>query len=270
MADSTIDVSKDAGDAASAEGGGSDGPCVSDPNWCVTHCLNSNDNCGLSRTCPDCTTGLRCDSQTRTCKCLPDPNWCMGRCGDTTNNCGDAQKCPDCDGSMCNANNACGDCDANNGACLGRSCGSAINGCGQLIGCGFNGSYQCVGSQVCLDGGNCCQPDYVTPCQGKCSGEPETTCGLSFHCVSCMDAGLTCLNGQCCNQAACGGPCLNQCGGSDQNCCPPDAGDGGMGMCLQLGAPCDAASQCCSMNCVPGMGPRGPSVEAGLGGSNCM
>jgi hypothetical protein len=60
---------------------------------------------------------------------------------------------------------------------LGRSCGTASDGCGGSVDCG-----SCPGQQVCLSNGTCCQP---LTCNSRCDYAGPDGCGGFIQCPVC-------------------------------------------------------------------------------------
>jgi hypothetical protein len=222
--------------------------CVSDVNWCDTHCGTGPDNCNRTRDCnTPCPSGESCVANV--CKCTQDPSWCKGRCEQTTDNCGAPISCPECAGGSADCHtNVCG-CvpDPVATTCAGRQCGQAINNCQLPVNCGVNNTVNCSAGVCDEDAGTCCVPDN-SACVGQCMTY-TVTCGITVPCPSCA-SNQVCVNETCCTPSSCSGQCVDNCGQSNNACCsapPPDGGqpppvDGGG--CGGPGAPCP--SPCCS------------------------
>jgi hypothetical protein len=249
----------DAGPSASA--------CTPDPNavTCADKCGEVQDNCDAPRACAGaCGLGKTCTAGK--CECVSEGSWCLNRCDQTTDNCGRPVSCGSCDGGVTCALNSCG-CtpDPVSVACGGKSCGTAINNCGQLVACGASGACTTAGATCQADGG-CCADDG-TACAGKCGGVMVTNnCQQNVGCPVDCPAGQACSNNLCCVPEPLATTCAGVlCGPKTNNCgqvvtcpdtcaAPQSCGGGGTG---PNGCGCTPTTDNCGLKC------------AGTGTNNC-
>ena len=103
---------------------------------------------------------------------------------------------------------------------VGATCGSADNGCGELLSCGG------CDEGACSQGA--CRTDLCVPLAcadvGAQCGEADDGCGGVLDCGGCDEAGTTCQDNSC-QVLLCGAEGKNECG----DCGP---------LALELGAPC--------------------------------
>lgn len=116
--------------------------CQTDPEFCMSHCGDTVDNCGNPISCAD-----NCGNFEQTCFdgscCIPAQS-CDGGCGLQGDGCGGTIDCGNtCDGSDC-VNGTC--CLRNPEACSTQECGQAYDNC-EWIDCG----QPCAGTTSCID-----------------------------------------------------------------------------------------------------------------------
>jgi hypothetical protein len=241
-----------------------DGNCT---NTCVPKtCAGEGYQCGMLDpgcggnpiNCGGCDDGMTCNSEHK-CVCVPKTCQELGRtCGMVGNGCGGTLNCGGCaDCKKCSAAGACENDGAQNGmtcsppqggrcddgtckACvpktcqeLGRTCGSADNGCGGTVNCGG-----CADCKKCSSGGACeddagqngmtCSPPQGGKCDdGACKCVPKTCqelgrtcgsvdngCGGTLNCGGCGDC-------QMCNNS---GACVADGSKNGDQCSPPQGG----------------------------------------------
>jgi YD repeat-containing protein len=221
-----------------------------------------------------CATG-NCPTCTANCagKCEGAADGCGGLCAST---CASGQTCV---GDTC--------CSPTSSGCTGRSCGTASDGCGGVVGCGSCASgLSCTAAgtciacgaanQPCCAGGTACQSNSLFCNAGTCAacGAPGQTC--------CPAPSTPCASGVC-NAGTCAA-----CGAVGQACCPsPQAacGSGAAcsgGSCVGCGNPgqpecpggvaCNpGATPCANASCTPGtcVGCGGPSQPCCATGAAC-
>lgn len=171
----------------------SDGPCMSDPNWCSDRCGPTTDNCGAPVDCVPCEAGVRCGVDASTgCAlnqvCLTDGGTCctpdnVTACGNrcqvpATNNCGVAIECPGCpsgqacQGGLCCKPTGCG------GSCV-DNCGQSNQACCPTAPPDSGATPPPADSGACIAMGNACNGNSVC-CSGACSsaGTCVSSCGI--------------------------------------------------------------------------------------------
>lgn len=165
--------------------------CASDINECICYddrddsqvcddedakCGGVEDNCGVSRQCPDCDPGFNCNVDNQ-CECYDDREP-EDICDDEDAACGTVLD--DCDEEV-----GCGDCDGDDDQCIDNICEEVGEPC--------NDDTDCSGCQECLDEEGYCE-DSDELCDGDCHVEcndaqcvtDEELCDL---CEECDDEG---------------------------------------------------------------------------------
>lgn len=203
--------------------------------------------------------------------CGPGTKQCGSRCVPTDRNNGcNSDSC-----NACNANQVCAGAPSscqcvpdNVTPCLGKSCGTATNNCGQTITCG-----SCASPATCGGGGvpnqcGCTPQPVVQACAGRTCGTAKDSCGNDVICGTCA-APETCGGGgevgKCgCTAEPIATTCAGKaCGMATNNCgdtvwCPSTCGDD---------KTCDASNQCVDPPSCLGLGPG--QATCGSAGETC-
>jgi hypothetical protein len=156
-----------------------DATCVPLPNFCVSRCGETFDNCGNPIECSACEGGLTCTAGGG-CDCVPES---------TSITCGQ------------------------------QNCGTQINNCNQIVACGVKGTSDCEHStDICEpEGGTCCTPPPASvTCGNQCAINVTDSCGQTVACV-CGDGGV-CQGASCCMPVATSLWCQGRCGTTTDNC----------------------------------------------------